>query len=488
MRKFYLMLALALVSVLVLSACGGAAPAAPAPAAGGEEAAATEAPAEEAAAEEAEAPAVSGDRTQVRWFVGLGTGTNPAQQEIQQAVVDEFNASQDEIELVLEVVPFDAAKDTLSTQIASGNGPDVVGPVGVGGSNAYFGQWMDMTPQIESSGYDTTQFNDELVEFYQTEEGQVGLPFAVFPAAVFYQKAMFDEAGLNYPPATYGEPYVMPDGTEVEWSFETLTDLAKFLTVDANGADATMEEFDPTQIVQYGYNPQFQAGASVGTFFGAGSMVAEDGTAQTPEQWKEAWQWWYDGMWGDEPFIPIDAVLQSPEYGTGNALNSGKIAMALTQAWFTCCIQDAGDSWDLAVVPTYNGEVNGRIDADTYRIWKGTPNPDEAFEVVTYLTGPASLRLLETYGGMPSRVEDLPAYFETLSEQYPNVENWDVFTQGLAYPDIPSAEGYAPSYNEYWNRMETLATLMKSTDGLDLEAEIATLEADLNDIFSKAGD
>ncbi len=36
--------------------------------------------------------------------------------------------------------------------------------------------------------------------------------------------------------------------------------------------------------------------------------------------------------------------------------------------------------------------------------------------------------------------------------------------------------------------METLATLLKSTDGSDLEAEIATLEADLNDIFSKAGD
>ncbi len=187
-----------------------------------------------------------------------------------------------------------------------------------------------MTPQIESSGYDTGQFNDELVEFYRLEEqGQVGLPFAVFPAAVYYQKAMFDEAGLNYPPATYGEPYVMPDGTEVEWSFETLTELAKFLTVDANGNDATMEEFDPTQIVQYGYIPSISAGTSVGTFFGAGSMVAEDGTAQTPEPWKEAWQWWYDGMWGDEPFIPIDAVLQSPDYGAGNALNSGKVAMGL---------------------------------------------------------------------------------------------------------------------------------------------------------------
>ena len=161
-------------------------------------------------------------------------------------------------------------------------------------------------------------------------------------------------------------------------------------------------------------------------------------------------------MWGDEPFMPIDAVLQSPEYGTGNALNSGKIAMALTQAWFTCCIQDAGESWDLAVVPTYDGIVNGRIDADTYRIWKGTPILTKHLKSFTYLTGPASLRLLETYGGMPSRIDDLPAYFETLSEQYPFVENWDVFTQGLAYPDIPSAEGYAPNYNEYWNRLGNL--------------------------------
>ncbi len=67
------------------------------------------------------------------------------------------------------------------------------------------------------------------------------------------------------------------------------------------------------------------------------------------EQWKEAWNWWYDGMWGDGPSIPIDAVLHSPDYGPGNALDSGKIAMALTQAWITCCIQDAGDigPWQL---------------------------------------------------------------------------------------------------------------------------------------------
>ena len=43
----------------------------------------------------------------------------------QEAVVEEFNNSQDEIELVLEIVQNDVAYDTLSTQIASGSAPDI---------------------------------------------------------------------------------------------------------------------------------------------------------------------------------------------------------------------------------------------------------------------------------------------------------------------------------------------------------------------------
>ncbi len=130
------------------------------------------------------------NRVQVRWFVGLGTGADPQQQEVQKAVVDEFNASQDAIQLIMEVVPCNGARDAHSIQIASGAGPDIVGPVGWGGSNGFKGQWMDLTPLIADAGYDTTQFSDALVKFYVTDEGQVGLPFAVFPAAIFFQKGM----------------------------------------------------------------------------------------------------------------------------------------------------------------------------------------------------------------------------------------------------------------------------------------------------------
>ena len=144
-----------------------------------------------------------------------GTGTNPEQVAVQEEVVADFNASQDEIELVLEIVPYDAARDTLSTQIASGAGPDIVGPVGWGGSNDFYGQWLDIGPLIESSGFDTSIFDPALIEFYQTEEGQVGLPFAVFPGAMYYVPAMFDELGLAYPPQVYGEQYEL-DGEMVD--------------------------------------------------------------------------------------------------------------------------------------------------------------------------------------------------------------------------------------------------------------------------------
>lgn len=477
--KLFYIVSLLVIASMMLAACGrGAATEAPQPEVKPTEAAKPE-------VKPTEAPKAA-EVVEIRWFVGLGTGTDPAQQEVQNKVVEEFNASHTNIKLVLEVVPYNAARDTLSTQIASGNGPDIIGPVGWSGSNAFYGQWLDLAPYIKESGYDTTQFNEVLVKFYQTEEGQVGLPFAVFPAMVFYQKEMFDEANLNYPPAKYGDKYIMPDGTEKEWSFETLTEVAKLLTVDTNGKNATEEGFDKNAIVQYGYMPQYQEPPHMGAFFGAGKLVAADNkTAQIPDAWKAAWKWYFDGIWGAQPFIPNGAVVQSPEFGAGNPFNSGKVAMAITHMWYTCCIGDAGQNWDLGVLPTYNGKVNGRVDADTYRVWKGTKHPKEAFEVLSYLIGPASLKLLETYGGMPARTTDQDAFFATKSEQFPWVKNWDVVKAGLDYPDNPSAEGYMPNFNEAWDRVVTFNSLMNTDGTIDFDAEVAKLLADLQVIFDK---
>ena len=484
MRKlFFLSISLLLIAAMA-AACG--APAAPAPAApaAAEQPAQVEQPA-------AAAPAAATGRVQIRWFVGLGTGSSEDQIPAQEAVIKRFNESQDRIELVAEFVPNASARDVLATQIASGSGPDIVGPVGWGGSNAFYGQYLDLTPLIEADGYDLTQFNPALVNMYQTEEGaQAGLPFAVFPAAVFYQTEMFDEAGLNYPPRNYGEKYIMPDGTEVDWNWDTLTELAKILTVDANGADATMPEFDATKIVQYGFIFQWQTHPNyIGTYLGgANSLLAPDGrTAQIPEGWLNGWKWWHSGMWGDQPFIPTGPVVQSPEFGSGNAFSSGKIAMAVVPSWYTCCIADAGQSWDLAVMPTdAAGKVNSRIDADTFRILKDTKHPEEAFEVLKFLIGEGSLDLLAVYGGMPARTADFDEWLVTKQQQFPWVTNWEAISAGLSYPDVPSAEAYVPNWSQVWDRVSALDSLMVNEKNLDLDAEAAKLQADLQAIFDAA--
>lgn len=242
-KRFNLLASGLLILALIASACTPAATTvAPQPT----QAEATAVPATEAP-EPTQAPA--GDKVQIRWFVGLGTGTDPAQVEVENKVVEEFNASHPNIELVLEVVAYDAARDTLSTEIASGNPPDIVGPVGVSGAEAFHGQWLDLTPLIQKTNYDLTQYDQGAVDFYKVGgEGQIGIPFAIFPSVLYYQRDMFDEAGLNYPPHKYGEKYKWPDGTEVEWNYDTLRELAMKLTVDENGKDATEEGFDPTYL------------------------------------------------------------------------------------------------------------------------------------------------------------------------------------------------------------------------------------------------
>jgi multiple sugar transport system substrate-binding protein len=494
-KSLFVLMALLMVFALVLTACGGSATEAPAEEMPAEEAPVEEAPVEEAPAEEAP---VAMEKVQIRWFVGLGTGTDPAQVVEQQAVVDAFNASQDHIEAILEVVPYDSARDTLSTQIAAGNGPDIIGPVGISGSNDFYGQWMDLTPLIESANYDTSVFNDALVEFYQTEEGQVGLPWLVFPTGLYYNPALFDEAGMNYPPANIGDPYVMPDGTELEWSWETLTEVAKMMTVDVNGLTPLDDGFDRDNIVQVGYVPQWSGLHVVGTFFEAGVPYAGEAgayTAEIPEGWEYAWRWLFDGMWGEQPFIANGALAGSAEFGGGNVFGSGRAAMGQTQLWYTCCMADAGE-WDVASFPSYKGEYHGRMDADTVRMWKGTPHPEEAFEFLTYLIGPGGTEPLvmgigsvepgyAAYGGFPALTELQASYWETKQEQFPWVTNWLLFDQALAYPDNPSAEAWRPNILEANTRINTFGDLLNNDGTIDFDAELDTLLADLEVIYNK---
>ncbi len=474
--------------MLVAAACGGGdddTGAATAATEAGDTTASTEPPATTEAATtaaptETTAAAATGDRTQVRWYVGLGTGGNPEQVEAQEAVVEEFNASQDEIELVLEIVQNEVAYDTLSTQIASGNAPDIIGPVGIRGANAFNGRWLDLQPLVDSTGYDLSQWTDEQVDVWRTDEGLVGLPFGVFPSMIFYNKDLFDEAGLPYPPQEFGADY---DGQP--WNMETVREISQFLTVDANGNDATSPDFDPDNIVQFGYVDQWTEPQRFATMFGAGSMVNPDGTPNIPAEWRDAFSWYYEGVWEDN-FIPNAEYEGSDILAAGNPFDSGNVAMAHTHLWYTCCLEGVSDSWDLAVVPQYEGEYTAALHADVFRILNTTEQPEEAFQVLTYLIGEAAPDLLDVYGAMPALESAQDAFFAAQDEKYPQGVNWQVAVDSLAYPDIPSHEQDMPNFLKAQDRWGAFWSNLTSTPGLDVSSEIDTLLSDLAGIFAEA--
>ncbi len=265
-------------------------------------------------------------------------------------------------------------------------------------------------------GYDFSQFPQTSVDFYRTDEGLVGLPLASFPAFLYYRPALFDEAGLEYPPANYSDAYVL-DGEEVEWNIETMSEVAQILTVDANGNDATMEGFDPENIIQFGFINQWADPLRQNaTLFGAGTLIDEEGNAVISDAWREALNWYYDAKW-ENHFMPNAAQTASDLLASGNAFASGNVAMAQSHLWYTCCLE--GEDWAAAALPSYNGQVTSRLHADTFRILDSTEHPAEAVEVLVYLTGPASLELLTAYGGLPAREADQAAFFAALDEKYP---------------------------------------------------------------------
>ncbi len=434
------------------------------------------------------------ERVQIRWYVGLGAGTDAPVIAAQEAVVEEFNASQDEIELILEVVDNAQAYDVLNTQIAAGNAPDLVGPMGIRGRASFPGAWLDLAPLIESTGYDLSDFDPALVEFYQLDGEQLGIPFAVFPYFLMYNKALFDEAGLPYPPTAYGEPYIDEDGNELEWNMETVEQLAKILTVDVNGNDATMEEFDNTNIIQWGFGISHTDMRGRDTLFGAANFVDEDGNAVIPDAWRTAENWLHEAQYGPQAFYPSGAYAGSDLLAGGNWFGSGNVAMVPLHTWYMGWgTADLTDAWDIAPVPAFEGVTTAKLHADTFGIMASTEHPEEAFAVLTYLLGEKAEELAQVYGGMPARLSLQGDFFErysaTLSEQYPDTNfdiNWEVAAAALSYPDIPNHEEGMPGFLESTAAYTDYTQIVDNNADADVDAELDKLQENLQAIFDNA--
>ena len=489
---------LATAFTLIAAACGSSAPSASAPAATATPAAPaatpspTPAPAITPAPIDTSLPGPNGGVV-IRWFVGLGAGGQPQQFAAEQAYVDAFNASdaaKNKVYISLEIYNNNVAANILKTQIAAGNAPDIIGPVGVEGLNLFRDQLLDLKPLIESSGFDLSKYDPALRDFFNlgVDGATIGVPFATYPSFLWYNTALFKEAGLPLPPTKVGDKY---DGKD--WTMDTLRELGMKLTVDANGNDATSADFDATKVEQWGFDMQWADNSPIAesTLFGAGSFVGSDGrTAQIPDSMRVAEKWFNAGVWTDH-FIPNANQINSDLLAKGNLFQSGNLAMDQTHLWYSCCVNPAAPAKPIvtdfgwAVTPSYNGTITAKLHADTFSILKSTKNPEAAFQALAVLA--TSGELLAAYGAFPADPALQQTFIDNVNAQYPDVTlNWDVPKAMLAYPDIPNHQAWVPDYAKSKAAWQKFQNNYRTTDGLNIDTELDALRDTLQGIFDAA--
>jgi multiple sugar transport system substrate-binding protein len=438
------------------------------------------------------------ETVEIHWFSGLGLGSDSNQQKAQQAVVDTFNQTvgqEKNIRLILDTVNSGSARATLAARIGQGDGPDIVGPTGMVEANAFHDQWLDLAPYISAAGFDTSVFPNALMNVYRANNETTALPFMAYPMAVVYNVSLFNQYGYAYPPDRYAQGYLMPDGSEAEWTWDTLAAIARRMTVDGSGRNADDPDFTAEDIQQYGFTWQDANHPSYWGAYWSGGSMWESGrkNARTPDGWKTAWQWTYDAIWSDRPFIANASEEGSPAFGSGKPFDSGKAAMTVLPLQSIGAMESAG-TWNIAVLPANNDSVSSRIEEAAFRILKDSRHPQEAFTVLQYLVTTAVDPLLigdpekpAAYDGVPALTDKQEAWQTAKAEIFTGISDLTIVISNLTTPAELSAEGYMPNFQEAWSRGTEFADRLRTTPDVDLDLEIKAYEDALTEIFAKPG-
>lgn len=430
-----------------------------------------------------ENPAITpNERVEIRWFIGVGSGRTPDAISKAKEFAKKFNTSQEKIELVVEVntISTHDAVDQLLAEIKAGNPPDIVTPANMSWSGE---QLFDYLLPLDKylTEYDLSSIDTATLDSWRVNGELMGLPTGSFSSVIYYNKKLFDAAKLPYPPHKFGEPYADGD----PWTIDKMESLAMQLTLDANGRNATAPDFDPKLVCQWGFHWQWDSTRSMVVMFGAGNVVDQDGNAVIPQQWRDGFKWYYDGIW-QKYFIPPltrvnGTVLQ------GNPFYSGKVAMINYFTFYSSRLNGvpgsiSGPDWDIAAVPAYNGKITTRLERNGIIILNTTQHPAEAVEVsYSIATNPELLLVWE----MLPAFEDLqPLFLQQLAAKHPGVD-WQVMIDSMNYADT-TYEKTMPNYRKSYDRLLAFRDSMGMDGKLSMNDEIDKLANDLQMLFEQA--
>ena len=342
---------------------------------------------------------------------------DPAEQKSQSAIVDDFRAANPNIDVDVTVSDWDGYWAKLLTVVSGGAAPDVFamdGPIGP--------DWqkrdvlLDLTPLIAADGFDLGQLYANAVKQFTTRDGKnFGLPRDLNATALYYNKAMFDAAGIQYPDDT--------------WDWDKLVEVGKKLTLDKD-LDGTVDQwglYTETTDMENAWGPfVWQAG---------GDILNADGTAIALDKPESAagLQFLQDLIWKHN--VASDPALSD---AGGDLFENGRAAMEINGSWLVPTHEAAGLDFGIAPVPKGPAGRASMVNATGAVIYKNSKSPEAAWELVKYLASPAAQTK------MMALKASVPANKEILSTTYPaSFDGAQVFADALSYAHLkPSFPGY----------------------------------------------
>lgn len=345
-----------------------------------------------ATSEPASKPIAGGDKIKItvtRWGEIL-------ENDAEKMMVDKFNAENDEIEIVYDVVPGDGYGDRLTTSFSSGEGYDIFAS-GEGDFYKWVGTSLaaPIDDLMAADGDWTKDFNESILEMGRIQGKQYYIVRDYNPICLWYNKDVFDKNGVDYPTN--------------DWNWDDLEAAAKKLTV--KGAGDTYESF--------GFNAQSWEYASLSYLLSNGiDIMNEDGTKvegylNSPELAKVLTK--YIGYSeGDERISPNQADFDA--FGDASAmLIDGTLAMTLKGGWAKTNMEASGVNYGTAVVP---GSHESYLCASAYAVSTRCKNPEAAWEVIKALTGPECTELRTQYSAaLPTIDSQLEGMKDSLEER-----------------------------------------------------------------------
>ena len=288
-----------------------------------------------------------------------------------QAVMDAFNASQDEVEATLDVVSWGQGHDLLVTQISGGQPPDLCNV-----SAQWGGEWEGIDEVMPLDGYVSKEFLagfvPAMVAAFTNKDGQVmGLPYFLDPRPMYYRKDLFEAEGLTAPD-TWDD--VIAAGEALQ-NPPDMTGYGQTFSMKSDGLD-------------YWWYAWFGAVGGDGDL----SVWTDDGHNRfgTPEAIK-ATQYCVD-LTQKYKITNTDYTTAGRDEELQPLFYAGKLAMLITGSWFpTLIANNAPDMvYDLGPPPVAEAGMAPATGVwpDSVLMFKQTKHPEAAGKLLEFMFTP----------------------------------------------------------------------------------------------------